>query len=352
LETEAEKALDGRAIKLIGKAIKEEDPRGKLPFLRYVALCSPAIGQELREIRSTARRFELVELSQNAFADVSDFVQLLQKDGLLANEYPTGLVEAAYAMSGGNFGWFNVVMANIDQIIKGRRLKQSARRTKEDPEPNDVGSLFDEAVRVSSRMRDHVLDRQAVANLEIAREDLGLARELLYGQLPVRLDRWEESKRESLLNATNEFGAPIAMLFQKVQWSAQASAKALQKNKFKRVQSGNEWTLVGVGEPLDLTQLLANLGTYSIHESASGSGDQLTLLVPMNSSQFAQLASILYPHPAVEDAARAIWRDLIGDDSVPEENGTHLGPSIDMLNRLNLLLPLKKTRLLYLYFLP
>jgi hypothetical protein len=336
LETEAEKALDGRAIKLIGKAIKEEDPRGKLPFLRYVALCSPAIGQELREIRSTARRFELVELSQNAFADVSDFVQLLRKDGLLANEYPTGLVEAAYAMSGGNFGWFNVVMANIDQIIEGRQLRQSARKTKEAPEPNDVGSLFDEAVRVSSRIRDHVLDRQAVANLEIPREDLGLARELLYGQLPVRLDRWEEAKRESLLNATNEFGAPIAMLFQKVQWSAQACGKALQKNKFKRVASSNQWTLVGVEEPLDLTQLLANLGTYSIHETTGVSGDQLTLLVPMNSSQFAQLASILYPHPAVEDAARAIWRDQIGDDSVPQEKGTHLGPSIDMLNRLNL----------------
>ena len=57
------KHLDGRAIKLMGKAIKEEDPRRKLPWLRYVALCSPAIGDELREIQSTARRFELSELS-------------------------------------------------------------------------------------------------------------------------------------------------------------------------------------------------------------------------------------------------------------------------------------------------
>jgi hypothetical protein len=38
LEVEDMKYLDGRAIKLIGKAIKEEDPRGKLPWLRYVAL--------------------------------------------------------------------------------------------------------------------------------------------------------------------------------------------------------------------------------------------------------------------------------------------------------------------------
>jgi hypothetical protein len=46
LEREDLTYLDGRAIKLLGKAIKEEDPRRKLPWLRYVALCSPAIGDE------------------------------------------------------------------------------------------------------------------------------------------------------------------------------------------------------------------------------------------------------------------------------------------------------------------
>ncbi|MFV2066498.1 MAG: hypothetical protein ACC645_05920, partial [Pirellulales bacterium] len=123
LEVEEMKRLDGRAIKLIGKAIKEEDPRGKLPWLRYVALCSPAIGNEMREVSSTARRFEMVELSQNAFADVSSFVRLLKEDSRLSETYPDGLVEAAYAMSSGNFGWFNVVMANVDGVIAGRRAK-------------------------------------------------------------------------------------------------------------------------------------------------------------------------------------------------------------------------------------
>ncbi|MEZ6152874.1 MAG: hypothetical protein R3C09_22475 [Pirellulaceae bacterium] len=336
LETGAEKQLDGRAIKLIGKAIKEEDPRGKLPFLRYVALCSPAIGHELREIRSTARRFELVELSQNAFADVSDFVKLLKNEGRLTHAYPDGLVEAAYAMSGGNFGWFNVVMANIDQVIDGRRIKDIARKSKDTSEAFDVGSLFDEAVRVSSRLRDHVLDRQAVANLEIPKEELPIARELLYGQLPIKLDRWTPEQRQALQQAKNEYGAPIAMLFQKVQWSLQGCAKALKKNKFTRRQASNEWNLPGVEEPLDLTQLIANLATYSIHESADNSGDTQTLLVPLNSSQFVQLVVILFPHAAVEDAARALWREFVGDDSVPVERGTHLGPSIDMLNKLNL----------------
>ena len=117
------KHLDGRAIKLMGKAIKEEDPRRKLPWLRYVALCSPAIGDELRDIQSTARRFELTELQSNAFSDVSDFVRTLGREGRLAETYPQGLVEAAYAMSAGNFGWFNVVMASIDERLRDKRVR-------------------------------------------------------------------------------------------------------------------------------------------------------------------------------------------------------------------------------------
>ena len=41
---------------------------------------------------------------------------------------------------------------------------------------------------------------------------------------------------------------------------------------------------------------------------------------------------MLYPHPAAEDAARAIWRELVGTDAVPAETATHIGPSIDMLD--------------------
>ena len=78
IEQDQAKRLDGPAIRLIGKAIKEEDPRRALPWLRYVALCSPLLGQQLREIQSVARRFELVELEHNAFADVSDYVSQLR----------------------------------------------------------------------------------------------------------------------------------------------------------------------------------------------------------------------------------------------------------------------------------
>ena len=329
LEVEDMKYLDGRAIKLIGKAIKEEDPRGKLPWLRYVALCSPAIGNELRDIRSTARRFEMVELSQNAFADVSSFVQLLKDDERLTETYPDGLVEAAYAMSSGNFGWFNVSMANVDGVIGGRRARGEST-------DSTVGSLFDEAIRVSSRMSEYVLDHHAIAELHLSGDFREAARELLYGQLPVPLDKWTETQRQALLSGTNEYGEPIAILYQRVEWTAQDCSQALRIAKFTRER--DEWVLVGVDQPLDLTQLLANLSTYSIHETkgAVQTGGRYTLLVPTSSSDFVQLVAMLYPHPAAEDAARAIWRAQVGTDAVGAELATHIGPSIDMLGRLNL----------------
>jgi hypothetical protein len=329
LEVEDMKYLDGRAIKLIGKAIKEEDPRGKLPWVRYVALCSPAIGNELRDIRSTARRFEMVELSQNAFADVSSFVELLKDDGRLTETYPDGLVEAAYAMSSGNFGWFNVAMANVDGVIGGRRARGEST-------DGTVGSLFDEAVRVSSRMSEYVLDHHAIEELHLYGDFREAARELLYGQLPVPLDKWTEAQRQALLSGTNEDDEPIAILYQRVEWTAQDCGQALRATQFTRER--DEWVLVGVDQPLDLSQLLANLSTYSIHETrgAVQTSGRYTLLVPTNGSDFVHLVFMLYPHPAAEDAARAIWRQQVGTDAVGAELATHIGPSINMLGRLNL----------------
>ena len=323
------KHLDGRAIKLMGKAIKEEDPRRKLPWLRYVALCSPAIGDELREIQSTARRFELAELSSNAFSDVSDFVQTLSTDGRLAESYPQGLVEAAYAMSAGNFGWFNVVMASIDERLRDKR----ARGEKDAP---TVGALFDELVRVSGRVQQHVLDHHALTMLRVDKAQLPAARDLLYGQLPVALDSYAPETRSAVLSAKNEYDEPIATLFRRVEWDELEAAEALRTSKFMRDKG--VWRLGGVDQPLDLRQLLSNLGTYAIHETRGQrrSDGKHTLVVPLRQSDFVHLVSLLYPHAAAEDAARALWRRFLGADDLPADTSTHVGPSVEMIARLDL----------------
>jgi hypothetical protein len=323
------KHLDGRAIKLMGKAIKEEDPRRKLPWLRYVALCSPAIGDELREIQSTARRFELTELSSNAFSDVSDFVQTLSADGRLAESYPQGLVEAAYAMSAGNFGWFNVVMASIDERLRDKR----ARGEKDAP---TVGALFDELVRVSGRVQQHVLDHHALDMLKVDKAQLPAARDLLYGQLPVALDSYAPETRTAVLGAKNEYDEPVATLFRRVEWDELEAADALRASKFTRDKG--VWRLGGVDQPLDLRQLLSNLGTYAIHETKGGrrTDGKHTLVVPLRQNDFVHLVSLLYPHAAAEDAARALWRRFLGADDLTADTATHVGPSVEMIARLDL----------------
>jgi hypothetical protein len=329
------KHLDGRAIKLMGKAIKEEDPRRKLPWLRYVALCSPAIGDELREIRSTARRFETDELSANSFADVSDFVARLRQDGRLETAYPTGLVEAAYAMSGGNFGWFNVIMAAVDERLRDWKGKTVT-----------IGGLFDNLVQVSERIRRYVLDHHAFDHVTVADKALrDRIRDLCYGQLPIAVSLLPAGDRESILKAGNEYDEPVALLFRRVEWDVLQAADALRAAKFTRDQA--VYRLSGVDQPIDLRQLFANLSTFAIHTQAGDnaqaklaegqhSSGTARLLIPLRQAEFIELLQLLYPHPAAEDAGRALWKGLMGGTDLVPEDATHIGPSMAMIARLDL----------------
>jgi hypothetical protein len=322
LEQDDAKRLDGQAIRLIGKAIKEEDPRRKLPWLRYVALCSPLLGQQLREIQSVARRFELVELEHNAFADVSDYVAQLKAERKLAHDYPTGLVEAAYAMSGANFGWFNVIMANVDAV-----LVQYAAAGKQ---VTSMGELFDAVTESSGRVAEHVLDKHAIEGIKTGDHDLrAVAQSLLYGQLPVALDV-APARCKELLQLTNEDGEPVASLYRKMPFDALQCRRALEDAKFKREK--DEWLYPAVEQALSLTALLQNLRTFAINEA-----EKDVLLMPLSRGEFKHLLSLLYDHPAVEFAADALWQKLIGSDQfVPDEEATHIGPSVAMLLRLDL----------------
>lgn len=324
IEEKDMKYMDGRAIKMIGAAIKEEDPRRKLPWLRYLALCSPVIGHELREIQSLARRFELMELQANAFSDVSDFVRKLDEQGRLSATYPQGLVEAAYSMSAGNFGWFNVIMANVE--TKLQELDGGV----------SLGKLFSETARSSTRVSDHVLDTKALDHLSLPSQFKPQGAEFLFGQLPRPLGVWPDEVRQGLTAARNEFDEPVACLFRKVVWDEAECEWALREAKFTR--DGARWRCPNVPESLNLEQLLANLGTFAIHETkgAVPTGGQHALVIPTQQKEFVQLVQTLYPHPAAEDAARALWRSLAGGEDFEDSSATHLGPSLAMLSRLNL----------------
>jgi hypothetical protein len=233
-------------------------------------------------------------------------------------------------MSAGNFGWFNVVMANVDNMLDQRRIRGEAP-------PETLGDLFQELVGVSSRIREYVLDHNAIDVLKLDnRDQLKSAREMLYGQLPVSIDQYSEEERQGLLKGLNEFDEPVALLFRRVEWDDLEAAQALQESKF--VRDKGYWRLGGIDQPLDLKQLLSNLGTYAIHETKgkNRSDGKHTLLIPLRQGDFVQLVGLLYPHPAAEDAARALWRKFLAGQDLPDEDATHIGPSMAMIGRLDL----------------
>ena len=322
LEQDEAKQLDGQAIRLIGRAIKEEDPRRKLPWLRYVALCSPLLGHQLREIQSVARRFELVELENNAFADVADYVQKLTHQRKLAHDYPTGLVQAAYVMSGANFGWFNVIMANIDVI-----LDDYVNSGRDIP---GVGELFEAVLHATGRVKKHVLDHDAINGIKSSdRSLLEEARSLLFGQLPVSLSQVTELTRK-LVNHLNEYDEPVASLYRKVQWDSLECRRALENAKF--IRNKDLWFYPSVEQGLSLSGMLENLKTFAIHEPENDA-----LLIPLANSEFKHLVQLLYNHPAAEYAADALWQKFLGNQKqLEEEDATHIGPGIAMLLRLDL----------------
>lgn len=78
---ERKKKLDGEAIKVITSAIKHEDSRSRHPNVSFLLLCSPAIGDQIRSLEALDRRGDKLEITQNSYADISDYIESLQKQG-------------------------------------------------------------------------------------------------------------------------------------------------------------------------------------------------------------------------------------------------------------------------------
>lgn len=337
MEAEEARTMDGKAITMlrravetlgrkdietVSKAVKEEDARARFPWLRFVVLCSPAIGDELKEVQSTDRRFEIVDLERNAFSDVSAFVRTLEADGRLLRPYPKGLVEAAYMMSGGNFGWFNVTMAVVDQVLR----QPSA--------PSRIDAIFRRAIDIANRIGSYVLDHRALDELPGDADLREAASTLLFGQEPVRSAGFPRAS--DLLAARNAHGEPIAIRFHQVEWESSECARMLIQARFTRLSGTPRWLAPGIAEPLDLDRLLDDLATLAIHEPPAATAGTHRLLVPSTLSDFLQLLDLVHPHPAAEETGRVLWNALIGGAAVPDADASHIGPSVEMLRRLDI----------------
>ena len=320
-DTDDVQAMDGHQITLMNKAIKEEDARAKFPWLRLVALCSPAVGDGLKEVNATARRFEVFDLAQNAFSDVSAFVGDLSEKNLLSQQYPTGLVEAAYMISGTNFGWFNVLMATVDQVL------QTAPKDKKD----SLAWIFQRAIDIQERIGRYLLDKRALDDIDLTK-DRDIVMELLFHQQPMPLEQWNPETIGWLDQLTNTNGESLTTRFHRVSWKKQEWSRLLLNNRFTREEGTPLWIAPGIPERIDVETLLRDLSTLSVHETSTDS--EVNLLLPDTLQQFLQLIDLLHPHPATEEVGEIFWKHFVG--TVEESAKTHIGPSVEILRRLNI----------------
>lgn len=307
------KRVDGEAIKVISSAIKHEDTRKKYPNASFMLLCSPVIGYHIKGIGALERRISICELKNNTFADISDFMKHLKEDGKMRS-YPEGLVEAAYTIAGGNFGWLNVIMAEVDHLMAGN--------------PNaGTGEVLEDLLNTSSRFQNSLIDKAAFDYINCKEKYRHLIKSALLMQLPVKKSKYSEDELEGMLEAKASDGTKLFKEFYSVKLKKDALGEYLHNVGYER-QQGNLFANA-FGASFDLEILLKNLKMYSLNV------DDNEYIIGAEKETFLDQVSMLYPEEGVEEAANLIFEYILEEVRGEELESTYIGPNFAYLYQLN-----------------
>ena len=327
LETEAEIAkygiekdkeliskIDGESIQVITSAIKHEDPRKKYPDASFLLLCSTVIGGSIQGIGALDRRTEMFEMHQNSFADISDFISYL-KDKSMVPSYPAGMVEAAYAIAGGNFGWFNVIMANVDdQLSSGSS--------------SDTGFVFENILKSSSRFQTSLIDKACFEYIQCDNRFKQDIKHALLSQIPIKGNLYSQEQVKAMLEAKAEDGEKLFKEFYCVKILKEDLASFMVKQGYKR-ESGDLF-VNSFGGKFDLEVLLKSLKTFSINVK------EHEFIVGKEEETFLDQIRMLYPMEDIEESARYVYQYILEKAVENENDGSlHLGPNFSYLSRLD-----------------
>ncbi|MUL33945.1 hypothetical protein [Priestia megaterium] len=305
--------VDGEAIKVISSAIKHEDTRKKYPNISFLLLCSPVIGYHIKGIGALERRVPLCELKNNTFADISDFMSYLEAKGKI-HTYPAGLVEAAYTIAGGNFGWFNVIMAEVNHRMAGN--------------PNmKTGEILEDLLNTSSRFQNSLIDKAAFNYISCKEKYRSIVKTALLMQLPIEKSVYTEEQLEGMLQAKASDGAKLFKEFFAVKLKKDALGEYLHGVGYKWEQ-GNQF-VNAFGSSFDLEILLKNLKMYSLHL------EENEYIIGAEEETFLDQTRMLYPEEGVEEAAKYIFEYIKQRVEETKIIPSYIGPNFAYLYQLN-----------------
>lgn len=314
-DKELVKKVDGEAIQVITSAIKHEDPRKKYPEVTFLLLCSSAIGGNIQGIGALDRRTEMYEMLQNSFADISDFIDYLNKKDMIP-KYPEGLVEAAYTIAGGNFGWFNVIMNNVDQKMQDDTVKK------------DTGFIFETLLNSSNRFKESLIDKPAFDYVRCDNRFRQTIKYALLKQIPNKKSDYSTEEIKAMMDARAEDGEKLFKEFHCVTLSKDDIAVYLNSQGYKR-DSGDTF-VNNIGSNFDLSILLRSLKTFSLNVKEN------EYIVGKEEETFLDQVRMLYPKDDIEESARYIYGFILEylkreDIKVAE----YIGPNFAYLSRLD-----------------
>lgn len=309
------KKVDGEAINTINVAIKHEDAKKKYPNVSYLILCSTVIGDRIQEVGALNRRTEMCEMVQNSFADIIDFTDYLSKNNINTYKYPDGLIEAAYAIAGGNFGWFNVIMALSDEYLND---KLNA----------DVGEIFESLLKTSERFYNKLVDKDAFEYIRCEEKYRKLIKTALLRQLPLKKDLYTSEEVNVLMNARAENGQKLFKEFNKLRITKDDIGSYLNSVGYKR-ESGNLF-VNEIGGSFDLQILLKSIKTFSLNVKEN------EYLVGADKETFIDQLRMLYPKDNIDEAGEYIFQYILERLNREEvEKFEYIGPSFAYLQILD-----------------
>ncbi len=314
-EKELVNKIDGAAIQVITSAIKHEDPRKKYPEISFLLLCSTAIGDSIQGIGALDRRTEMYEMLQNSFADVSDFIAYLNKKSMIP-DYPKGLIEAAYTIAGGNFGWFNVIMNNVDQKMEDSSLKK------------ETGYIFETILNSSNRFKESLIDKPAFDYIQCDDRFRQTVKHALLEQIPKEKTNYSEEEIKAMIDAKAEDGEKLFKEFYCVKLGKDDLAVYLNSQGYKR-ETGDLF-VNNFGSSFDLGVLLRSLKTFSLNVKEN------EYIVGKEEETFLDQVRMLYPKDDIEESARYIYGYIL--EKVEKEDikeAKYIGPNFAYLNRLD-----------------
>jgi len=314
-DKEIQSKIDGEAIQVITNAIKHEDPRKKYPEAAFLLLCSTVIGGSIQGIGALDRRTEMYEMIQNSFADILDFTEYISKNEFIP-EYPKGIIEAAYTIAGGNFGWFNVIMHDVDQKLEDETVKK------------DAGFIFENILNSSFRFKDSLIDKPAFDYIQCDDRFRQKIKHALLKQLPDKKENYTEDEIKSMFESKDIEGGKLFKEFYKVKLKKEDLGVYLIKQGYKNDIGDN--FINSFGGSFDLAVLLRSLKTFSI------SVDENEYIAGKEEETFLDQIRMLYPKEEAEEAAIYIYSYIIDklqmDDVYDAE---YIGPNFAYLSRLD-----------------